>query len=105
MENYPIFPEYEIKQVDSNTISLNSNIYVHKDYEEVVKVYTYLVSNTYIVNSKFQKEMAIKNHLKDAFVKAKYFNSDTYDLSVLPFITTLDKRDEDFADKLHYQYP
>jgi hypothetical protein len=104
MENYPIFPDYSLEQVEDNIMTLNSNIHIHKDFEEIVKVYTYLVSNTYVVNTKEEKKMAIKNHLKDTFIKAKYFNTDTFDTTLLPLVTVLDKRADDFLQKLHFDY-
>lgn len=104
IKNLPIFPDYETESIEDNIFIFRSAIHIHKDSEEILKVYLYPVENCYVAKTKTEKELGIRAHLKECFRLAKYFNTDTFDTSPLPLVTALDKREEDFLHKLHFNY-
>lgn len=104
IESLPIFPDYETEPVEDNIFIFRSAIHIHKDSEKTLKVYLYLVESCYVARTKTEKALVIKAHLKECFRLAKYFNTDTFDTSPLPLVTTLDKREDDFLHKLHFHY-
>lgn len=104
IESLPIFPDYETEPVEDNIFIFRSAIHIHKDSEETLKVYLYPVESCYVARTKTEKALVIKAHLKECFRLAKYFNTDTFDTSPLPLVTTLNKREDDFLHKLHFHY-
>jgi hypothetical protein len=46
----------------------------------------------------------IKAHLKECLRFSKYLNVDTFDTTSLPLIASLDKKEDDFLQKLHFDY-
>lgn len=104
IESLPIFPEYETESIEDNIFIFRSAIHIHKDSEDILKIYLYPVENCYVARTKTEKELVIKAHLKECFRLAKYFNTDTFDTSPLSLIAILDKREEDFLHKLHFNY-
>ena len=104
IESLPIFPDYETEVVEDNIFIFRSTIHIHKDSEETLKVYLYPVESCYVARTKSEKALVIKAHLKECFRLAKYFNTDTFDTSPLPLVASLDKRQEEFLHRLHYDY-
>lgn len=104
IESLPLFPDYTTENVEDNIYIFRSAIYIHKDSEETLKIYRYPIESCYAAKSKSEKALVIKAHLKECFRLAKYFNVDTFDTTPLPLVTSLDKRDEDFLHKLHFNY-
>lgn len=104
IENLPIFPDYETEHIEKNIFIFRSAIHIHKDSEETLKIYLYPVESCYVARTKTEKALVIKAHLKECFRLAKYFNTDTFDTSILPLVASLDKREDDFLHKLHFHY-
>jgi hypothetical protein len=103
-EKIPFFPEYlKVESEEKCTLFL-TNIYVHKELEEKVKVYSYIVKSEYVIKNKEYLKLAISAHLRECLRYSKYLNTDTLDFAVLDYITTLDKDDPEFLNKIHYKY-
>lgn len=104
IESLPIFPDYETEHTEKNIFIFRSAIHIHKDSEETLKVYLYPVKSCYVARTKTEKALVIKAHLKECFRLAKYFNTDTFDTSILPLVASLDKTKDDFLYRLHFEY-
>ena len=103
-EEIPFFPEYLKTESENKCTLFLTNIYVHKDLEETVKVYSYIVRSHYVIKNKEDLRLATSAHLKECLRYSKYLNTDVLDFAVLDYITTLDKNDPEFLNKIHYQY-
>jgi hypothetical protein len=99
----PIFPDYILEKED-RYYTFKSNIHVHKDLLYTVKVYLFPVVSTFVVRNKKEEKEALRSHLRECFRVSKYVNTDLLDFSTLEYVTTLNKVDEDFLHKVHYQY-
>jgi hypothetical protein len=104
IESLPLFPDYTTETVEDNIYIFRSNVYIHKDTEEYLKVYLFPIESCYVARTKSEKAIVIKAHLRECFRLAKYFNTDTFDTTPLPLVTVLDKREDDFLQKLHFNY-
>ena len=104
IKSLPIFPEYETESIEDNIFIFRSAIHIHKDSEDILKIYFYPVESCYVAKTKTEKALVIKAHLKECFRLAKYFNTDTFDTTPLPLLASLDKREDDFLHKLHFNY-
>lgn len=103
-ESIPFFPDIYKENPEKNQTLFLSKIYIHRDLEETVKVYSITISSYYITKSKEQQKLAELGHLRTCFRYSKYLNTDTLDFSVLDYVTTLDKNDPEFLEKIHYKY-
>jgi hypothetical protein len=104
IESLPLFPDYTTETVEDNIYIFRSNVYIHKDTEEYLKVYLFPIESCYVARTKSEEAIVIKAHLRECFRLAKYFNTDTFDTTPLPLVTVLDKREDDFLQKLHFNY-
>lgn len=104
IESLPLFPDYETEAIENNIYIFRSTIHIHKDNEETLKIYLYPVESCYVARTKSEEAIVIKAHLRECFRLAKYFNTDTFDTTLLPLVTVLDKREDDFLQKLHFDY-
>jgi hypothetical protein len=104
IESLPLFPEYEIETLEDNIIIFRSNIYLHRDSEDTLKVYLYPIESCYVARTKTEKALVTQAHLRECFRLSKYINVETFDTTPYPLITSLDKRDEDFLNILHFNY-
>jgi hypothetical protein len=104
IESLPLFPDYTTETEEDNIYIFRSNVYIHKDTEEYLKVYLFPIESCYVAKTKTEKALVIKAHLKECFRLAKYFNTDTFDTTPLPLVATLEKREDDFLQKLHFDY-
>ena len=91
----PLFPDYLELNVEDNIYTFKTNIYIHKESEEYVKVYLYCVEGTYVAKNKTEKQLVIKSHLRECLRLSKYLNTTYFDTSLLPFVDSLNKRKED----------
>lgn len=99
-----IFPNYTTEFLENNIYTFKSAIHIHKETEDVVKVYLFPIESTYVAKTAKEKDLVIKAHLRECFRLSKYINTDKIGISTLPYVTTLLKTDPSFQDKLHYSY-
>jgi hypothetical protein len=104
IEGLPLFPDYTTETVEDNIYIFRSNVYIHKDTEEYLKVYLFPIESCYVAKTKTEKALVIKAHLKECLRFSKYLNVDTFDTTSLPLIASLDKKEDDFLQKLHFDY-
>ena len=104
IEELSVFPGYDTEAIEDGIFTFRSNIHLHKDTEDSVKVYLYPVESTYVAKTKKDKELVIKAHLRECLRLSKYLNADTLDTTPYPYVANLMKTDHDFLDKLHYLY-
>jgi hypothetical protein len=104
IEDIPLFPDYTTELIEDNIYIFRSNIHIHKNTEEYLKVYLFPIEGCYVATNKIEKALAIKAHLKECLRYSKYLNVDTFDTSFLILEASLDKREDDFLQKLHFNY-
>lgn len=104
IESLPLFPNYETEKLEDNIYVFRSTIHLHKDSEEILKVYLYPIESCYVAKNKTEKALVIQAHLKECFRLSKYLNVDIFDTSPYPLVISLDKREDDFLHKLHFNY-
>lgn len=105
IKDLPVFPEYEIENPEDNIFIFRSVIHIHKDSEEILKIYLYPLENCYVAKNKIDKELVTKAYLRECFRLSKYLNTSLLDTSFYPLIAILDKREDDFLYRIHYDYP
>jgi hypothetical protein len=103
-EKIPFFPEFLKIESEEKCILFLTNIYIHKESEKAVKIYSYVIKSQYVVKNKEDLNLAISAHLKECLRYSKYLNTDILNFAVLDFITSLDKDDPEFINKIHYEY-
>lgn len=101
----PLFPDYEINEIETDVYSIRSTVHIHKDLPQHVRIYLYPVEGFYVAKTNIEKLKATKVHLKECFRISKYMNTDNFESSVIPIVAVLDKTKHDFLDELHYNYP
>jgi hypothetical protein len=100
----PLFPDYTVEEVEKNIFTFTSHIHIHKEEQECVKIYLYPIETTYVAKTTAEKKLVISSHLRKCFRMSKYVNTDIFDVSSLTLLIELDKKEEDFLHKIHYQY-
>lgn len=103
-KDIPVFPNYIAETIEDNIYTFKSSIHIHKETEDVVKVYLFPVESTYVAKTAKEKDLVAKAHLRECFRLSKYINTDKIGTSTLPYVTTLLKIDPSFQEKLHYMY-
>ena len=104
IEKLPLFPEYEIEETDDDIFTLRSNIHIHKESGDYVKVYLYPITSTYVAKTKTEKTLIIGVHLRECFRMSKYIDMENFPTTIYPLVITLDKRTENFLYRLHFEY-
>lgn len=104
VENIPLFPKYDIEEISKNTFVIKSNIYLHKDEKEKVKIYYYPVISCYIAKTKMERTLITEAHLRECHRLSKYLNTDLVSSLTLPLVDILYKADKNFLEKIHFKY-
>lgn len=98
-----IFPEHT-EEIDNKYYTFTSGIYVLVDKGETVDVYLYPVISTYVIKNRKLKKQFLLQHLKECLRLTKYIDLETLDFRVMALVTSLDKDDPKFLEKIHYKY-
>ena len=104
IKSLPLFPDYETEAVENNIYIFRSNVHVHKDTEEHLKVYLFPIESCYVAKTKTEKALVIRAHLRECLRLSKYLNVDTFDTNCLPFVASLNKKEDNFSQRLHFDY-
>lgn len=104
LKSIPIFPDYEIKEVEPSMYCIKSGIHLHKNLPDYVKIYLYPIENHYIAKDSVEKSKIIKAHLRECFRISKYIDIDNFECDSFPIVALLDKKEDSFFDELCYNY-
>jgi hypothetical protein len=105
----PIFPDHTtfeyIEKSGKKKFTVTSSVRIH--FEELwnLEVYLYPVETTAYVKGTVSKRELVLVHLNRCLVLAKYLMVRRETIEGLPLVETLDKKAEDFSEKLWHYFP
>lgn len=105
----PIFPDHTIfehvEESGKKLYKVTSSVRIH--FEELwnLEVYLYPVETTAYVKGTVSKRELVLSHLNKCLVLAKYLMVRRETIENLPLVETLDKKAEDFSEKLWHYFP
>lgn len=104
----PIFPDHstvEIQTEGKKKFTVISSVRIHFEDLWYVEVYLYPIETTSYVKRTNDKKELILAHLNRCLVISKYLMVRRETVANLPMIERLDRKAEDFSERLWYYFP
>lgn len=109
IKNMPIFPDHSTFEYKEETgrkkFTVTSSVRVHFEDLWYVEVYLYPVETSSYVKGTLDKKELILAHLNRCLVISKYLVVRREIVANLPMIERLDRKAEDFSEKLWHYFP